>query len=99
MYEPSRGALPVQSTDKPVTLICLSDTRLVAYSNRIRQYPAFVNCTTIDWFSEWPKDALLEVSERYLEEVNLGTGDAAVEVSQYNDQKSVVSLTACGLYS
>ena len=35
-------------------------------------FPAFVNCTTIDWFSEWPKDALLEVAEKYLEEVNLG---------------------------
>ena len=35
-----------------------------AFRNRIRQYPAFVNCTTIDWFTEWPKDALLEVAER-----------------------------------
>jgi dynein heavy chain len=52
------------------------------FRNRIRQYPAFVNCTTIDWFSEWPKDALLEVSERYLEEVNLGTGDAALELKK-----------------
>ena len=34
-------------------------------------YPAFVNCTTIDWFSEWPRDALLEVAEKYLEEVRL----------------------------
>ena len=34
-------------------------------------YPAFVNCTTIDWFSEWPKEALLEVAEKYLEEVKL----------------------------
>ena len=40
------------------------------FRNRIRQYPAFVNCTTIDWFSEWPKDALLEVAERYIEDVN-----------------------------
>ena len=30
-------------------------------------YPAFVNCTTIDWFSEWPQDALLEVADKYLE--------------------------------
>ena len=40
--------------------------------NRIRQYPAFVNCTTIDWFSEWPNDALLEVAEKYLEDASLG---------------------------
>ena len=40
--------------------------------NRIRMFPAFVNCTTIDWFAEWPKDALLEVAQRYLEDVNLG---------------------------
>lgn len=42
------------------------------YRNRLRKFPAFVNCTTIDWFSEWPKDALLEVAEKYLEDVNLG---------------------------
>ncbi|XP_040202767.1 dynein heavy chain 2, axonemal [Rana temporaria] len=42
------------------------------FRNRIRQYPALVNCTTIDWFSEWPQEALLEVAERYLEGVELG---------------------------
>ena len=41
------------------------------FRNRIRQYPAFVNCTTIDWFTEWPRDALLEVAERYLEKIDL----------------------------
>ncbi|XP_036403568.1 dynein heavy chain 2, axonemal [Megalops cyprinoides] len=42
------------------------------FRNRIRQYPALVNCTTIDWFSEWPRDALLEVAERYLDGLALG---------------------------
>ena len=61
--------------------VALCIVRNVCYCrNRLRQYPAFVNCTTIDWFSEWPKDALLEVAEKYLEDVNLGpNGD---EVSQ-----------------
>ena len=36
-------------------------------------YPAFVNCTTIDWFSEWPLDALLEVADKYLSEDSLGS--------------------------
>nr|XP_022345562.1 dynein heavy chain 2, axonemal-like isoform X2 [Crassostrea virginica] len=43
------------------------------FRNRIRMYPAFVNCTTIDWFSEWPADALLEVADKYLSEISLGS--------------------------
>ncbi|XP_075307002.1 dynein axonemal heavy chain 2 [Odontesthes bonariensis] len=43
------------------------------FRNRILQYPAMVNCTTIDWFCEWPKDALLEVAERYLDGLELGS--------------------------
>ncbi len=43
--------------------------------NRIRMYPALVNCTTIDWFSEWPQDALLEVADRYLDNIQFATED------------------------
>jgi dynein heavy chain len=50
------------------------------FRNRLRQYPAFVNCTTIDWFGEWPKDALLEVAEKYLEDVHLGSTDSIEEL-------------------
>ncbi len=25
------------------------------FRNRCRMFPALVNCTTIDWFSEWPE--------------------------------------------
>jgi len=28
---------------------------------RIRRFPSLVTCTTIDWFSEWPEEALLGV--------------------------------------
>ena len=53
--------------------LCQSMTVVFTYlRNRLRMFPAFVNCTTIDWFSEWPRDALLEVAEKYLEDVNLG---------------------------
>ena len=38
---------------------------------RSRKFPAVVNCTCIDWFHEWPEEALVSVSRRFLEEVEL----------------------------
>lgn len=35
---------------------------------RARKFPAVVNCTAIDWFHEWPEEALVSVSGRFLQE-------------------------------
>ena len=29
-------------------------------------FPSLVNCCTIDWFSEWPNDALASVARKFL---------------------------------
>ncbi|XP_076804743.1 dynein axonemal heavy chain 2-like [Clavelina lepadiformis] len=58
-----------------------------AFRNRVRQYPAFVNCTTIDLFTEWPHDALLEVAEKYLEGLDLG------EVEDMNKNVAQIFVT------
>lgn len=53
------------------------------FRNRLRQYPALINCTTIDWFSEWPKEALLEVAIKYVSDVNFAetiTGETQVSI-------------------
>ncbi|XP_047613274.1 dynein axonemal heavy chain 9 isoform X4 [Phacochoerus africanus] len=34
---------------------------------RSRRFPAIVNCTAIDWFHEWPQQALESVSLRFLQ--------------------------------
>ena len=49
--------------------------------NYVRLYPALINCTTIDWFKEWPREALLEVADKYLANVNIL--DTISEVSTY----------------
>eukprot|EP00033_Pygsuia_biforma_P005625 GCRY01006214.1.p1 GENE.GCRY01006214.1~~GCRY01006214.1.p1 ORF type:complete len:1920 (-),score=585.98 GCRY01006214.1:315-5459(-) len=55
--------------------ICMSPGTS-SFRSRLRMYPALVNNTTIDWFSEWPEDALAEVGEKLLGDVDLGGGDA-----------------------
>lgn len=39
----------------------------------ILNFPSLVNCTTIDWFSDWPADALDSVAKMFLDKVDLGT--------------------------
>ena len=55
-------------------IVCMSPVG-EAFRNRIRMYPALVNCTTIDLFNEWPPEALLEVGEKYLANVTLEGND------------------------
>lgn len=38
---------------------------------RLRQFPALVNCCTIDWFSPWPDDALRSVAYRFLGDIEI----------------------------
>lgn len=38
---------------------------------RSRKFPAIVNCAQIDWFHEWPQNALESVSKRFLSEVEV----------------------------
>lgn len=63
-------------------ILCMSPIG-EAFRNRLRQYPSLVNCTTIDWFCDWPIDALLEVANKYICEVNFVetiTGEKAVNL-------------------
>ena len=32
-----------------------------AFTTRLRMFPSLVNCCTIDWFTEWPEEALIGV--------------------------------------
>ncbi|XP_033341681.2 dynein heavy chain at 93AB [Megalopta genalis] len=37
---------------------------------RSRKFPAIINSTAINWFHEWPQEALMSVSKRFLQELD-----------------------------
>ena len=54
-----------------------------AFGSRCRMFPSLVNCCTIDWFTEWPREALLSVAETLFETVDLGKDSMKVRVFHY----------------
>ncbi|XP_010006976.1 PREDICTED: dynein heavy chain 17, axonemal [Chaetura pelagica] len=50
---------------------------------RARRFPAVVNCTAIDWFHEWPEDALVSVSSRFLEETEDIEPEVKMSISKF----------------
>ena len=52
-------------------VICMSPVG-DSFRSRCRMFPSLVNCCTIDWYTEWPAEALGDVSARKFEFVDLG---------------------------
>merc|ERR1719281_799046 len=42
-----------------------------AFRNRLRAFPSLVNCCTIDWFMDWPADALSTVAGQFLAQIEM----------------------------
>lgn len=50
---------------------------------RARMFPAIINCTSIDWFHDWPEDALIGVANRFLGEVEFPREDLRDLISRH----------------
>jgi dynein heavy chain len=61
-------------------VLCMSPVGS-AFRSRCRMFPSLVNCCTIDWFTEWPEEALQSVSTRFFEFVDLGTDEMKSKIS------------------
>ena len=73
-YEGSNAAIYSQfisrSKENLHIILCMSPIG-DAFRNRLRMFPALVNCCTIDWFQSWPEDALQIVATKFLEDVDM----------------------------
>ncbi|OMJ82808.1 hypothetical protein SteCoe_16405 [Stentor coeruleus] len=54
-----------------------------SFRGRSRKFPAIVNCTVIDWFHDWPREALLSVASRFLSGTELGDEAVTQGVIEY----------------
>uniref|UniRef100_A0A670IKP3 Dynein axonemal heavy chain 1 n=1 Tax=Podarcis muralis TaxID=64176 RepID=A0A670IKP3_PODMU len=61
------------------TVLCMSPIGEV-FRARLRQFPSLVNCCTIDWFNEWPAEALESVAASFFNEIP--DTDATPEIIQ-----------------
>jgi dynein heavy chain len=50
---------------------------------KARKFPGLVNSSVIDWFQKWPKEALLSVSRKFLEEMELGTNEVKESIIKF----------------
>lgn len=67
--------------EKLHVVLCMSPVG-DAFRSRCRMFPSIVNCSTIDWFTEWPHEALLNVAKRFFEFVDLGSDSLKSKISE-----------------
>jgi len=61
-------------------ILCFSPVGNV-FRLRCRKFPALINCTAIDWFHPWPRDALISVSYKFLDEVEMDSDEIRERVA------------------
>eukprot|EP00601_Ochromonadales_sp_CCMP2298_P009433 CAMPEP_0173264512 /NCGR_PEP_ID=MMETSP1142-20121109/28018_1 /TAXON_ID=483371 /ORGANISM="non described non described, Strain CCMP2298" /LENGTH=2531 /DNA_ID=CAMNT_0014200063 /DNA_START=20 /DNA_END=7615 /DNA_ORIENTATION=+ len=67
------------------------------FRQRARKFPGIINCTSIDWFHEWPREALVSVAQRFLEDVDTGDkpevrDNIAYHIAEVHTSVGVASL-------
>ena len=67
--------------DRLHMVICMSPVGDM-FRARCRMFPSLVNCCTIDWFTEWPREALLSVAKNLFEEVDTIEENLKVKIAR-----------------
>jgi dynein heavy chain len=50
---------------------------------RARMFPGLINCTSMDWFKDWPQEALIDVANRFLNEIEFPTDELRANIADH----------------
>ena len=64
------------------TVLCFSP-KGDSFRRRSVRFPGLINCTSIDYFHPWSRDALVSVADNFLADVDLGTQDTKENVAHH----------------
>jgi dynein heavy chain len=53
-----------------------------AFRFRARMFPGIINCTSVDWFFEWPRPALINVAARFLADIDFPKDEIRDAIAQ-----------------
>lgn len=62
------------------TILCFSPVGEM-FKIRARKFPALISSSMIDWFRSWPKDALIDVANRYLVDTEFETDELRKKIA------------------
>lgn len=66
---------------------------------RCRNFPSLISCCTMNWFHPWPKEALVDVSLNFLQDVELSTRSIQENVCHHMAEMHISVTTACVNYA
>ncbi len=76
-------------------VLCFSPVGDV-FRTRARRFPGLINCTSIDYFHPWPRDALVRVASIFLENIDLGS-DAIKQNIALHMMEEHMTVSSCSL--
>jgi dynein heavy chain len=54
-----------------------------AFRQRARMFPGIINCTSMDWFHEWPKEALIDVANRFVADIDVPSEELKEAIGEH----------------
>ena len=63
-------------------ILCMSPVG-EQFRKRARRFPGIINCTSMDWFHPWSRDALVSVAGKFLEDVELSSQELKENVAHH----------------